>query len=141
MPGQADSAELAAELRVTLGRLVRRLRAEHLFPFTQAIVLGHLDRSGPMSISDLAVVVRVRPQSMAQTVRELDDAGLVARRPDPDDKRRSFITLTEAGHEVLASDRRHRDGWLARALAEQLTEEERVVLAAAAPVLRRIADA
>ena len=139
MPDQADTGELAAELRVSVGRIIRRLRVEHVFPYTQAIVLGHLDREGPMGISDLAVAVRVRPQSMAQTVRELDDAGLVARRPDPDDRRRTFITLTDSGREVLAADRRHRDGWLARALA-QLTEEERSVLHQAAPVLRRIAD-
>src|ERR1700754_824841 len=139
MPNQADTGELAAELRVTVGRIIRRLRSEHVFPYTQAVVLGHLDREGPMGISALAVAVRVRPQSMAQTVRELDDAGLVARRPDPGDKRRTFITLTDAGREVLASDRRHRDGWLARAL-EELSDDERAILHEAAPVLRRIAD-
>ena len=52
-------------------------------------VLGRLDREGPASISDLAAAERMRPQSMAQTVRDLEAAGLVSRRPDPDDGRRA----------------------------------------------------
>ncbi|HWK29946.1 MAG TPA: MarR family transcriptional regulator [Solirubrobacter sp.] len=139
-PTSSDPALLAAELRVTLGRLMRRLRVEHTFPIGQGEVLGRLDREGPQSISDLAAKAKMRPQSMAQTVRELESDGFVARRPDPDDGRRFFIELTGAGRDRLASDRRRRDGWLAIGLAEELTPEERATLAAAAPLLRRIAD-
>ena len=141
VPTQADDALLAGELRETLGQLIRRLRAEHTFPLGQGTVLGMLDREGPKSISDLAAATRVRPQSMAQTVRELEDAGLVARRPDPDDGRRAFIELTAPGRAALDADRRRRDGWLARVLADTLTEHERALLHDVAPLLRRIADA
>jgi len=48
--------------------------------------------------------------------------------------------LTPQGLERLQSDRRRRDGWLARTLDEELTREERATLAAAAPILRRIAN-
>jgi DNA-binding MarR family transcriptional regulator len=140
MPEDA-SAELAAELRQMLGQLIRRLRAEHGFPLAQGTVLGLLDREGPQGISDLAAAARMRPQSMAQTVHELEAAGLVGRRPDPADGRRAFIELTSAGLDALEADRRHRDGWLARVLSEELSERERSVLHEAAPILRRIADA
>jgi DNA-binding MarR family transcriptional regulator len=136
-----DIAPLAAELRQTLGQLVRRLRVEHGFPLPQGGVLGRLDREGPQSVSDLAAGARMRPQSMAQTVRELEDGGLVVRRPDPGDARRAFVELTEAGRAALAADRAHRDGWLAGALERELSAAERAVLAKAAPLLRRIADA
>jgi DNA-binding MarR family transcriptional regulator len=135
-----DGAALAAEMREALGQIVRRLRAEHGFPLPQGTVLGRLDREGPQSISDLAAGARMRPQSMAQTVRELEERGLVVRRPDPEDKRRAFVELTPAGRETLAADRAHRDSWLAVAL-DSLSEDERAALAAAAPVLRRLADA
>jgi DNA-binding MarR family transcriptional regulator len=135
-----DSAPLAAELREALGKIVRRLRAEPGFPLPQGAALGQLDRGGPQSISDLAAGAHVRPQSMAQTVKELEDAGLVLRRPDPEDGRRSILELTGEGREALAAHRRHRDGWLTGALERELTAEERALLQAAAPLLRRIAD-
>jgi DNA-binding MarR family transcriptional regulator len=134
-------ALLASDLRETLGALVRRLRAEHGFPLSQGTVLGRLDRFGPQSISDLAVAERVRPQSMAQTVRDLETAGLVSRRPDPDDGRRAFVELTPVGRETLAADRRHREGWLAQALEHDLSAEERVLLGEAIELLQRLASA
>ncbi len=140
MSAQESPALLASELRETLGQLVRRLRAEHGFPLSQSSVLGRLDRSGPRSISELAVVERVRPQSMAQTVRDLETAGLVLRRPDPDDGRRAFVELTETGRETLAADRRHREGWLAQALEQDLSAQERAILHAAVGLLRRLAS-
>jgi DNA-binding MarR family transcriptional regulator len=136
-----DIGQLAAELRVVIGQIVRRLRAEHGFSLAQGTVLGSLDRIGPQSISDLAAAARVRPQSMAQTVHELEATGLVERRPDPGDRRRAFVSLTAAGMERLTADRRHREGWLARVIAEDLSDDERAALRRAAPVLRRIADA
>ena len=136
-----DEALLASELREALGQIVRRLRIEHGFPLPQGTVLGRLDRDGPQSVSELAAGARMRPQSMAQTVRELEERGLVERRPDPTDGRRAFIELTDAGREALEADRRHRDGWLARVLEAELTDAERTLLSGAAPLLRRIADA
>jgi DNA-binding MarR family transcriptional regulator len=132
--------ELAAELRISLGQILRRVRVEHSFPMGQGAVLGALDREGPKSISDLAASARMRPQSMAQTVRELEDRGLVARAPDPGDGRRSFISLTPEGLRHLEADRRQRDGWLAQVLSEDLSESERETIRAASPILRRIAD-
>jgi DNA-binding MarR family transcriptional regulator len=121
--------------------MVRRLRSEHGFLMGQGAVLGALDRDGPQSTSDLAAGAKMRPQSMAQTVKELEQAGFVSRRPDPDDGRRVFIELTELGARRLAEDRRRRDDWLARTLESELTAEERATLAAAAPLLRRLSDA
>ena len=62
MPAEVDIAPLAAELRYSLGQLMRRLRVEHAFPLTQGAVLGRLDREGPQSVSDLASRARMRPQ-------------------------------------------------------------------------------
>jgi DNA-binding MarR family transcriptional regulator len=140
MPTRTDTSRLASELRVVLGQLIRRLRAEHRFPISQGSVLGRLDRQGAQSVSDLAAVERVRPQSMAQTVAELEADGLVSRRPDPDDRRRALVELTEQGRTTLAADRRHREGWLAEAISQDLTAEEQRTLHEAVELMRRLAD-
>jgi DNA-binding MarR family transcriptional regulator len=140
MPTKTDPALVASDLRVVLGGLVRRLRAEHGFPLSQGAVLGRLDREGSQSVSDLAVAERVRPQSMAQTVSDLESEGLVVRSPDPGDRRRALVELTREGTEALRADRRRREGWLARAIAEDLSPEEQALLGEAVELLRRLAE-
>lgn len=140
MAPPVDVSLVASELRVVLGQLVRRLRAEHRFSLSHGAVLGRLDREGARSTSDLAAAERVRQQSMAQTVGELEADGLIERRADPSDARRSMIELTEAGHEALRADRRQREGWLIRAISEGFSEQEQEALARAVPLLTRLAD-
>jgi DNA-binding MarR family transcriptional regulator len=103
-------------------------------------VLGRLDRGGSSSVSELAVAERVRPQSMAQTVGELEADGFVKRRPDPEDGRRALVELTDEGRAVLQADRRARDGWLAQAIEQDLSPREQDALAGAVEVLRRLAE-
>jgi len=138
MPTPADPAELASELRLVLGQLVRRIRAEGSFPLPHAAVLGRLDRDGSQTVSDLAAAERMRPQSMAQTVKDMEERGLVARHGDPADRRRMLVEMTREGREMLEADRRHRIGWLAQGIATDLTRTEQAALARALPLLRRL---
>jgi DNA-binding MarR family transcriptional regulator len=141
-PASPTTAVLAHELRETLGRLVRRLRVEPGPPVSQLTVLARLDRAQEsLGISDLATAERMRPQSMAQTVHDLEAAGLLARRPDPADGRRSIVELTPAGRELLHATRARREGWLGDALERELSAEERAVVASALALLGRVADA
>ncbi len=103
-------------------------------------MIARLDRDGPVCVSDLAAADRVRPQSMAQTVGELEAQGFVARRPDPLDGRRALVELTAEGHAVLAADRALREGWLARAIDHDLSAADRRILRDAVEVLRRLAE-
>ncbi|MGA2927343.1 MAG: MarR family transcriptional regulator [Solirubrobacteraceae bacterium] len=132
---------LAHQLRETLGRVVRRLRAEPGPSVGRLAVLGRLDRDGPASISTLATCERMRPQSMAQTVHDLEIGGLVSRRPDPGDGRRVFIELTAAGLELLHKTRARRETWLTDALERELDADERALLSEALALLARVADA
>ncbi len=135
-----DPPLIASELRMVLGQLIRRLRAEHRLPLPQATVLGRLDRCGSVSTSELALAERMRPQSMAQTVAELETEGLVLRRPDPDDGRRALVELTAAGRAALEDDRRARVGWLAEAIDQDLDPGEQWALWEAVGLLRRMAE-
>jgi DNA-binding MarR family transcriptional regulator len=139
VPTATDIALTASELRVVLGQLVRRLRAEHRFPLLHGAVLGRLDREGPRSIGDLAASERVRPQSMAQAVADLESSGLVGRSPDPADKRRVLIEMTAEGRAALEEDRSNRVGWLVSAI-EELEPEDQEVLGRATGILSRLAD-
>jgi DNA-binding MarR family transcriptional regulator len=140
MPRTTDVVTAASELRIVLGQLVRRLRLEHSFPISHGAVLGRLDRECAQTPSALAVAERVRPQSMAQTLADLEGDGLVARRPDPSDRRQALVELTARGREILAEDRRRREGWLARALTTELTAAEQRVVIEAVPLLRRLTE-
>ena len=141
MATTVEVTRAAADLRVVIGQLVRRVRAEHRFPLGQAVVLGRLDREGPRTTSALAAAERMTPQSMARTVSELEAAGLVERRADPTDGRQRPVALTDAGRAALADERERREGWLARAIAHDLSPAEQTVLVDAVELLRRLAAA
>jgi DNA-binding MarR family transcriptional regulator len=134
-----EVASAAGELRLVLGQLVRRLRAEYSLPVAHASVLSRLDREGAQTTSALAAAERVRPQSMAQTLAELETTGLIDRRPDPADGRRVLIELTPGGRERVLEARGRREDWLAAAIAEELEPAEQQTLLAAVPLLRRLA--
>ena len=138
-----ETVPMAHEFRETIGRVVRRLRTETggQPPVGQLAVLGRLDREGPASTSDLAAAERMRPQSMAQTVRDLETAGLVSRRPDPDDRRRVLVELTPTGRERLGATRAQRETWLSEMFEREFSDAERETLRDALALLRRIADA
>jgi DNA-binding MarR family transcriptional regulator len=132
---------LAHDLRETLGRLIRRLRASPgSLPVAHSTVLSRLDRDGPAGTSDLAAAERMRPQSMAQTVHDLEAAGFISRRPDPDDGRRALVELTPAGLEALTGARAPREDWLNEVLERDFTAAERKTLRDALALLERIAD-
>jgi DNA-binding MarR family transcriptional regulator len=53
-----------------------------------------------IQVSELAQLARVRKQTMAQAVEQLERAGYVERRPNPRDGRSRLVFLTERGESV-----------------------------------------
>jgi DNA-binding MarR family transcriptional regulator len=53
-----------------------------------------------IQVSELAQLARVRKQTMAQAVEQLERAGYVERRPNPRDRRSRLVFLTERGESV-----------------------------------------
>jgi DNA-binding MarR family transcriptional regulator len=104
-------------------------------------VLGRLGRGGPSNIRDLAEAERMRHQSMAQIVEGLEAEGLVSKRPDPEDRRRTVVELTAAGTALIRERRARRESWLAAVLERDLDHEERELLERALELLGRVADA
>ena len=138
----SEQAALAAQgLRVAFGRLRRRLRelaaSDDLTP-PQLAVLTRLGKDGTSSASVLAAQEGVRTQSMAATVAGLETAGLIERHSDPEDGRRQLIRLTPAGVDRIGGDHEARAEWLARAIEERLSDDERAMLLAAIGLVDRL---
>jgi len=142
MPTMSRTAELASIMRVSVMRLSRRLRYERgdaalTLTLTQIATLGTLDRHGPLTPRELAEHEKVQPPSMTRVLNHLEELGLIDRTPHETDGRQHLVSLTAAAQALLKDDRRRRDAWLAQRLAE-LTQEERDLLRAAAPVIERL---
>ena len=131
-----------SELRMATFRLARRLRAQRAVDTMsdgQFAVLAALSIHGEHTLGQLADRERVTAPSMNRTVSLLEEAGSLPRPPDDEDRRKVTIALTDAGRLVVAETVRRRDAWLEEALAA-LTDEERKTLAAAAVIMRKVAD-
>ena len=135
-------ADLAALLRpslLRLTRIVRNQRVDISVTLTQLSAMGTLYKRGPMSAGELAAFEKVQPPSMTKVLANLEEHGLVSRESHPTDRRQAVIAITQAGIDLLDSERRSRDAWLSQRLA-QLTADERALLRSVIPVLDKLAD-
>jgi DNA-binding MarR family transcriptional regulator len=138
-----DAGTVADALLVAVGLLRRRLRQAPLdgdLTLPQRAALTRLERGGPMTSAALARLEQISPQSMGTTLAGLEALGLVGRRPDPDDGRRIVMSVTPAGEKALRERRTARIEQLANALSAEFTRAELRQLAAAAPLLERLAE-
>jgi DNA-binding MarR family transcriptional regulator len=133
-----DNNELAEELRLTVGRLVRTVRTADTMPPAESAVLGYLDRDGQMTTADVAQQRGVSHQSVAKAVKELVAQGLLRTEAHPEDGRKLLLHPTAAGTSRLAEERRRRAESLGTAISDTLSPDERKLLAAALPLLERL---
>jgi DNA-binding MarR family transcriptional regulator len=117
--------ELAARLRLAVMRLSRRLRQQVADGATssQVSALATVERLGTPTLGELATSEKVRPPSMTRIVVGLEEAGLVTRRVDDDDRRVARVMLTAEGRRVLQRSRSLRTAFLARRLRRLSTPE------------------
>jgi DNA-binding MarR family transcriptional regulator len=135
--------ETPARLRAVVGKLSRRLnslaRGSGLTP-SQLSALGVITRQGPLRLSELAEIESVNPTMLSRVVAALDEAGLVRRRTDPDDRRAGLLEVTATGrrtHDRLRAER----GRVLSAGLERLQPEDVDALEAALPALEALIEA
>jgi DNA-binding MarR family transcriptional regulator len=139
---EPDADEIAGALRVAVGLLTRRLRqlqTEDELTMPETSALARLDRGGPTTAGALAKIEQISPQSMGATLAALEARGLVARRPDPGDGRRSVLSATEAGLALMRTRRHAKTDLLARVLEAEFAPAELEQLRAAIPLIERLA--
>ncbi len=67
-------------------------------------VLTHLIGSGPITIGEAALHLDRAQSVVSEIVNQLQGHGLVAREPDPADRRRTLVWLTDTGLARLRDD-------------------------------------
>ncbi len=146
MDASPDSQALleaaATELSLAIGKIIRRLRVEANpgeLTWSQIATLARLEKAGAMTTADLARLELVRPQSMGTTLADLEQEGLVQRRPHPTDGRQVLFELTADGIEARRRRNLAKRQWLLGAM-EKLEPAEQRMLVSAAALIKRLAE-
>jgi DNA-binding MarR family transcriptional regulator len=122
-------------------RLSRRLRQQVAGGVTssQVSALATVERLGSPTLGELAASEKVRPPSMTRIVVGLEEAGLVTRQVDRDDRRVARVMLSAEGRRVLQRSRSLRTAFLARRL-RRLSAPERQALGELVRLLERLVE-
>lgn len=109
-----------------LGAL-KRHAVERENPAT-VFLLRHLRDSGPRRVSELAECSRLDVSTVSRHVKSLEEAGLLVRVEDPDDKRAWLLRITPDGSQLYDEAMAARCAVLERAL-DDWSEPDRQLLA------------
>jgi DNA-binding MarR family transcriptional regulator len=137
----AEQVELAARMRLAIGRLHRRISRRAVGGLTpsQLSVLATVEQHGPLRLGDLAVREVITPPTVTRLVASLQERDLVERVTDPVDGRAALIEVSQEGRALLEEIRRERTAFIAQRLA-QLDPQSRDQVAAAAEILEKLLD-
>jgi DNA-binding MarR family transcriptional regulator len=139
----ALASELVAELRTTLGHLKRKVRQHgglNDFTSSQIAVIQRLEKDGPATVSSLARAEGMRPQSMSAVIAPLEEMGFVAGAADPNDGRKTLMSLTKTCRKWIEDGRAARQDWLARQIQQKLSAQEQKKLFSAIHLLARLTE-
>jgi len=139
-----DLKHTAVRLRVSLSALMRQLRQTappDAIGSARLSVLGTLYRRGPMTPTDLAAHERVKLQTLTRLLAELEADAWIVREPDPDDGRRTVLSLTRLGVRQLTADVQRREASLAAAIDAALTPAQQANLLKACEALDAVTEA
>src|SRR6188472_2428742 len=88
--------------QLVIGRLDALLRPLGLtFARYEALVLLTFSSRGSLPLGKMGERLQVHPTSVTSIVQRLESAGLVVRRPHPDDGRAVLAEITDAGRELV----------------------------------------
>ena len=136
-------AELAAELRATFGTLKRKVRQQgeqNDFTSSQIAVFLRLEKDGPATVSSLARAEGMRPQSMSAVIAPLQKMGFMAGAADPNDGRKTLMSLTKNCEKWIKDGRAARQDWLAQAIQRKLSPQEQKQVSSAIHLLARLTE-
>jgi DNA-binding MarR family transcriptional regulator len=104
--GGLSGGETTADLLMYAARSLRRAFGESMAAYdvtpSQARALRVVGELGPVRLSVLADHLRIAARSATEVVDALESRGLVAREPDPADRRATGVVTTEAGAALRA---------------------------------------
>ncbi len=144
MSTNTDTIKLATEIRTVTTRLIKKLRGKSIsagqLSLTERSTIALLDQHKELLPSELAAMEKITTQSMSQILNHLLELGYITRRISKTDKRKTIISLSKAGHNILYKVRNERDEWLDKALQQTCSAKELDVLKRAIAPLTRLVD-
>ncbi len=130
--GENPSDESLADAFWSVARQLRETSQETLAPWditpAQFRALRVLRRHGESRLSELSGRLHIAARSTTEVIDALESRGLVARRPDPDDRRAILVGVSEHGSSVLDAIATARGTEAERAF-DRLTPADRTDLA------------
>ncbi len=139
--------DIDGEDAVRLRRVVRRLgrslnttATDEGLTQTQTAVLGSVAAHAPVSVSQLLELEHLNPTMLSRVIGQLQQHGLVRRRPHPNDLRAVLFEPTDAGRLLHQRVQAQRAALVLEGIA-CLTARERRALHAALPALESLAAA
>ncbi len=143
MPSKLDKA-VAHSIRDLVTRMNRRLRkqisnAEQL-SVTEQNVISLLTGSEQLLPSELSAQLSISSQFMSQVLKRLDGLEYIIRKPSLDDKRKSFVLLSEKGRNKIHDSRQEREEWLANSVAKHFMNEDKAIIQKAIDLLLTLPD-
>jgi DNA-binding MarR family transcriptional regulator len=86
-------------------------------------ILTYLRSYAPCPIADVVTVFGLRGSTATSVLDRLEERGLLARRPNPDDRRSFLLDLTAAGRRAAEKVQTHVDA-LERAIAKKIAAKD-----------------
>lgn len=107
-------------------RVDGRLKTDHdlSLPFFEVLHAVAAAPATGLRVGDLARDLRITVGGASKLVDRVERAGLIARRPDPEDRRAQRLVLTGAGRDILAAARSSYAAELAATLDPVLSPAE-----------------
>jgi DNA-binding MarR family transcriptional regulator len=108
-----------------LARVLEAMQRHRSYPLERAqyLLLRVLETHGPTPTATLAGLLLLDDSTVTRQIASMEEAGLVARQPNPNDRRSSLIQATRQGLTVMRKMRRMRLDRIDRLVADWTVSE------------------
>ncbi len=134
---------IAHSIRDLVTRLNRRFRkqisnADQLSVAELNVIQLLLDNQ--LLPSELCTQLGLSSQYVSQVLHKLEELAYISRKTADGDKRKSYALITEKGRKWLINSREEREEWLALAIAEQFSAEDKALIQKVVELLAVLPD-
>ncbi|MES2062099.1 MAG: MarR family transcriptional regulator [Bacteroidota bacterium] len=139
-----ETSVIASSFRHIISGLSKRLRktvsSVDNLSLSEFSTLSYLYHEQALSATELAKLIMVKLQSMSELLIRLQGLGIIEKTPSDVDKRKSLISLTDKGRQIVEHTRYERDEWLTQAIDGTLSETDKKTLQDALAVMTKVMD-
>jgi DNA-binding MarR family transcriptional regulator len=131
-------SRLTLAMPLVHGMIKRNLQSSGMGPYTGSkMAVMNMLKFGPLTQATLIETTRISAPTMSKLIDNMEQAGLVRRSADPNDRRRMVIEMTDEGRRAHIGMKDCLSANLALSL-EKLTADERRTVADALDILHRV---